>query len=421
MYYCLRYDGVSSKESYVVCVLYICERVPLEAFRPHKRDWPNPRAQGARHYCLTTDAAVHSRCPLSSTKLFSFKGILAVLNNVPMVTINRWVMGMCGFKNGTTSPPDRLALRSLVVRGVAALCLAAPPWPFLRLHLVERSSSHCSPRDHCRTQARPLRQGTSICLAARWLKSLEREYADRKVRGSNPTSASRLPLSRLGQPGSLSTLVLPLGSMAARHRKDVTAERLFFSNSFFDRTTECLAQFRRRSAVAPFRYLTAMPPEGCTRAGILPGFSSLAKRNREAEVGFEPRTFRSVNSRSNHLDHLAQLEFALSNTSKSLMKSLHFRGARWLKWLEREFTDRKVRGPNLTSASRLPLSGLEQPDNIPALVLPSGGMLARHRKGVTAEQLTFQSEIHSSANKFGFARESPGTQLNFSFLMPPGN
>ncbi|KER20280.1 hypothetical protein T265_11141 [Opisthorchis viverrini] len=33
-------------------------------------------------------------------------------------------------------------------------------------------------------------------------------------------------------------------------------------------------------------------------------------------------------------------------------------GERWLKWLEREFTDRKVRGLNLTSAPRLPLSRL---------------------------------------------------------------
>ncbi|KAG5444579.1 hypothetical protein CSKR_108055 [Clonorchis sinensis] len=38
----------------------------------------------------------------------------------------------------------------------------------------------------------------------RWLKWLECEFTDRKVRGSNPTSASRLPLSRLGQPGNIS-------------------------------------------------------------------------------------------------------------------------------------------------------------------------------------------------------------------------
>ncbi|KER27848.1 LOW QUALITY PROTEIN: hypothetical protein T265_13715 [Opisthorchis viverrini] len=52
-----------------------------------------------------------------------------------------------------------------------------------------------------------------------------REVTDRKVRGSNPTSASRLPLSRLGQPGCIPALVLPSGSMAVRHRKGATAER----------------------------------------------------------------------------------------------------------------------------------------------------------------------------------------------------
>ncbi|KER34324.1 hypothetical protein T265_00165 [Opisthorchis viverrini] len=41
---------------------------------------------------------------------------------------------------------------------------------------------------------------------------LEREFTDRKVR-SNPTSASRLPLSRLGEPGSIPTLELPSGDM----------------------------------------------------------------------------------------------------------------------------------------------------------------------------------------------------------------
>ncbi|KAG5446106.1 hypothetical protein CSKR_103819 [Clonorchis sinensis] len=51
-----------------------------------------------------------------------------------------------------------------------------------------------------------------------------------------------------------------------------------------------------------------------------------------------------------------------------------------VQWLEREFTDRKVRGLNPTSVSPLPLSGLGQPGIIPALVLPSGVMATRHRK-----------------------------------------
>ncbi|KAG5454672.1 hypothetical protein CSKR_104954 [Clonorchis sinensis] len=61
------------------------------------------------------------------------------------------------------------------------------------------------------------------------------------------------------------------------------------------------------SAVESFRCLTAMPPEGSTRAGILPGCPSLDRGSREAEVGFEPRTFRSVSSRSNHFGRLAPL------------------------------------------------------------------------------------------------------------------
>ncbi|KAG5441675.1 hypothetical protein CSKR_103189 [Clonorchis sinensis] len=40
------------------------------------------------------------------------------------------------------------------------------------------------------------------------------EFTDRKVRSSNPTSASRLLLSRLEQPGSKSALMLPHGGMA---------------------------------------------------------------------------------------------------------------------------------------------------------------------------------------------------------------
>ncbi|KER29364.1 hypothetical protein T265_13392, partial [Opisthorchis viverrini] len=94
-------------------------------------------------------------------------------------------------------------------------------------------------------------------------------------------------VSRLGHPGSIPALVLPSGGMAARHRNDVTAERLLFKL-----------------------------------------------------------------------------------------------GARWPKWLEHEFTDRKVRGSNPTSASRLPLSRL----GIPALVSPKRGMAVWRRKGATTER-----------------------------------
>ncbi|KER29677.1 hypothetical protein T265_03778 [Opisthorchis viverrini] len=47
------------------------------------------------------------------------------------------------------------------------------------------------------------------------------------------------------------------------------------------------------SAVTLFRCLTAMLPEGSTRVGMLPGYPSLDRGSREAEVGFERQTFRS--------------------------------------------------------------------------------------------------------------------------------
>ncbi|KAG5441681.1 hypothetical protein CSKR_103184 [Clonorchis sinensis] len=56
--------------------------------------------------------------------------------------------------------------------------------------------------------------------------SLPREHRRKCL--SDPTSASRFPTSRLGQPGSIPALVLSSGSMASRHRKRVTAERFFY-------------------------------------------------------------------------------------------------------------------------------------------------------------------------------------------------
>ncbi|KAG5444112.1 hypothetical protein CSKR_104199 [Clonorchis sinensis] len=112
-----------------------------------------------------------------------------------------------------------------------------------------------------------------------------------------------------------------------------------------------------RSVVPPYRYLAAMPSEGSTRAEIPSGCPSLDKSSRNTKVGFEPQTFRSC--------------------------------------LENEFTDQKVRGSNPTSASasRLPLSRLGQPGSTSALVLPPGGMAARHRKGATDER-TNDNPIH---------------------------
>ncbi|KAG5451707.1 hypothetical protein CSKR_102878 [Clonorchis sinensis] len=54
-----------------------------------------------------------------------------------------------------------------------------------------------------------------ICLSRRY----PHEFTDRKVRDLNPTSASRLPLSRREHPGSIPPLVLPSGGMALHSSK----------------------------------------------------------------------------------------------------------------------------------------------------------------------------------------------------------
>ncbi|KAG5441767.1 hypothetical protein CSKR_113455 [Clonorchis sinensis] len=120
---------------------------------------------------------------------------------------------------------------------------------------------------------------------ARWPKWLEREFTDRKLCGLNPTSASRLPLSRLGQPGSIAVF-------------------------------------------QPSCFLQVAWQLGTERV-------------------LQPHGF-----------------FCYERPSVE-------------RWLEREFTDRKFRGSNPTSVSRLPLSKLGQPGSFLAFMLPSRGMAAR--------------------------------------------
>ncbi|KAG5453185.1 hypothetical protein CSKR_112746, partial [Clonorchis sinensis] len=149
------------------------------------------------------------------------------------------------------------------------------------------------------------------------------------------------------QPGSILALVLPSGGITARYRNGATAERFFHQLSRLGKKT------------SPIISPSALKPIQLIRRSI------------------------RVNSRTleSRLDNLGVYR------TPCFLRLARFSGARWPKWSEREFTDRKVRGSNPTSASRLPLSRLGQPDSIPALVQPSGGMAVRHRKGARAERL----------------------------------
>ncbi|KAG5454707.1 hypothetical protein CSKR_104919 [Clonorchis sinensis] len=58
----------------------------------------------------------------------------------------------------------------------------------------------------------------------------------------------------------------------------------------------------------------AMPPEGSTRIVILSGCPSLDKGSQEAEVGFEPRTFRNWNMRRPGAAHSVAWNIRLTET-----------------------------------------------------------------------------------------------------------
>ncbi|KAG5444601.1 Yip1 member 1 [Clonorchis sinensis] len=175
-------------------------------------------------------------------------------------------------------------------------------------------------------------------LRTRWPKWLEREFTDRELCGSNPTSASRIPLSRLGQPGNIPILVL------FRVVLELGTERMLQPNI----ETACTPVLRRCQL-------------NCDKKSF--SCSTLSVPNCHATI--------------NKHDGLDTVRLAKSRLGKPRGRgrvrttSLYFRllRTRWPKWLEREFTDRELCGSNPTSASRIPLSRLGQPGNIPILVL----------------------------------------------------
>ncbi|KER32223.1 hypothetical protein T265_12825, partial [Opisthorchis viverrini] len=134
-------------------------------------------------------------------------------------------------------------------------------------------------------------------------------FTDRKVRGSNPTSATRLPLSRLGQPGSNPALVLPSGGMAARHRKGVTATYLPISKDNFyvelNGMTKCtvnreilkdIGQVQLRVGLTPPRtdYVTSIGEETFTLQ--LPSSANKPTTSRRTRATYNPQNHHFVSS-----------------------------------------------------------------------------------------------------------------------------
>ncbi|KER33301.1 hypothetical protein T265_00801 [Opisthorchis viverrini] len=162
-----------------------------------------------------------------------------------------------------------------------------------------------------------------------------------KVHGSNPTSACRFLLSRLGRSGNIPALVPPSYGTAAGHRKVPQIYHLKHSNKF-RKVRQCSSAYLR-----------------IKRIRILLGVNLIPRYMSNGEI-------------------LETVGDAFLTRAKSIR---HHRNR------GREFTDLKVRGSNPTSVFRLPLYRLRQPGRIPALVPPSCGIGARYRKGVTAERI----------------------------------
>ncbi|KER22618.1 hypothetical protein T265_09324 [Opisthorchis viverrini] len=126
-------------------------------------------------------------------------------------------------------------------------------------------------------------------------------------------------------------LMFPL-ALCSVYRTESTLTTYVICRKLFTKLIPFTLWKKNRSAVTPIRRLAPMLPEGCTRAGILPGCLSLDRGSQEAEVEFEPQVFRSLNSCSNHLGHLAptlwspykmlQLDCLQTRTATLLLKIL---------------------------------------------------------------------------------------------------
>ncbi|KER27048.1 hypothetical protein T265_05814 [Opisthorchis viverrini] len=270
--------------------------------------WPNPRAQGIRHYCLIPDAAAHGRCLLSSTGLFGFKSISTILDNAPAVTVNRWAIGVCGFwgqpfltrpssgegsiaasinmdmlvawEDSTTLPPDRPVPRLLVVRGLAALGLAAPLWP---------SWHGCTlwnevPASVARGIIAALKPDHHVKVAA--LVSMTK---NKPLKHVSIQWSSQFPLTA----GQLQRKREEFWDTAPAFEGRIEIwNALKAAADFLERNDYEMAQ-AILDAMIPSRCIDLIPPER-NKSGNAARLPSLARGSRDAVIRFEPQTFRGV-------------------------------------------------------------------------------------------------------------------------------
>ncbi|KER22014.1 hypothetical protein T265_09807 [Opisthorchis viverrini] len=216
----------------------------------------------------------------------------------------------------------------------------------------------------------------------------------------------------LGQPGSISALVQPSGGTGVEHRKGATAALDRGDRQFGPRTPwspnlalsfSAACSARVRLLVIPVVTAAAAAAAAATLAlagptvggGVVPDRTAMAV----ACVASARVTGAVVPSSTQFTTQNYTSECGQTVTVQTIQTTIRFVELTRMraKWIQPEVVvinfgtpeglsgwSAKVRGSNPTSGSRLLLSRLEQPGSILTLVLPSGGMAAMYRKGVTS-------------------------------------
>ncbi|KAG5441132.1 hypothetical protein CSKR_102768, partial [Clonorchis sinensis] len=303
-------------------------------------------------------------------------------------------------------------------------------------------SAYTSPTEVPWAEIRAIRP---LSMGARWRKWLEPEFTDRKVHGSNPTSASRLPLSRLGQPGSIPALLLPSGGMAARHQKGATAERLLLLSmpniqyGLFPRPTQPHAEMAQwlerefsdrkvpgsnptsifRLPCLGFDNLEVFQPSCFLLVAWQLGTERVLQKNITNErFSWVPGEFHPFETkllgRQLNVLHQAASCFGCYDIRDIAIHQLKHKAA----WCS---TFCCLETSQTRDSARLSVSQNQIDLQMRVFIEISPIWVQAHFPSfrqpyiLLETKLRENSEIHSLANKFGFSGDLPGTQLNLSF------
>ncbi|KER26547.1 hypothetical protein T265_13982, partial [Opisthorchis viverrini] len=167
----------------------------------------------------------------------------------------------------------------------------------------------------CHTEQNQRVHDTFVCKMAQVVRP--------KVCGTNPTSASRLPLSRLGQPSSIPALMQPSGGMAAMHRKGVTAEwHVMFTIVFFLAHFQPSHRFHPTAVqLSPTQGITTSHPLNVSIDGQMEHDRCLVHVDTSTGVGYLALPMSSSQSQADATSSFIRDKYFVRNPSKLISSS----------------------------------------------------------------------------------------------------